>query len=128
MSRANGVAASAGGDSETAKLQVLKQALYDRCKDVAAENDMFSQDELLRLDVIPNRDAALLMKVIQLLSNDKLFITMRESSGNVLWKWRDAQEADKYEGLQSVRCTNSTNITPIGTSNVRPTNKSWYTR
>lgn len=94
MSRSTIVASAS--EAESAKLHVLKQALYDRCKDVAAENDMFSQDELLKLDVIPNRDAALLMKVIQLLSNDKLFITMRETSGNVLWKWRDAQEADKY--------------------------------
>lgn len=56
---------------------------------------MFSQDDLLRLDVIPNRDLKLLIEVVQALSNDKLFITMRDASGQVLWKWRDAQEAHK---------------------------------
>ena len=56
---------------------------------------MFSQDDLLQLDVIPNRDLALLARVVQSLSDDRLFITMREVSGQVLWKWRDAQEAHK---------------------------------
>lgn len=56
---------------------------------------MFSQDDLMRLDVIPNRDLMLLARVVQSLTDDKLFITMREASGQVLWKWRDSQEAHK---------------------------------
>lgn len=87
---------AAGGDADAAKLAVWKQALYEKCKDAAPENDMFSQDDLLRLDVIPNKDLLLLARVVQSLSDDKLFITMREASGQVLWKWRDAQEAHKY--------------------------------
>ncbi|KAM5355321.1 hypothetical protein ACJ41O_001967 [Fusarium nematophilum] len=83
------------GDAATAKLAVWKEALYDRCRESGV--DMFSQDELLRLDVIPNRDLMLLARVVQSLSDDKLFITMREASGQVLWKWRDAQEAHKYK-------------------------------
>ena len=46
--------------------------------------------------MIPNKDLRLLAQVVQSLSNDKLFVTMREASGQVLWKWRDAQEAHKY--------------------------------
>ncbi|KAH6900428.1 RNA polymerase Rpc34 [Thelonectria olida] len=88
-------AAAADGEGPSAKLQVWKDALYDRCRESGA--DMFSQDELLRLDVIPNRDLMLLARVVQSLSDDKLFITMREASGHVLWKWRDAQEAHKYK-------------------------------
>lgn len=57
---------------------------------------MFSQDDLLRLDVIPNRDVLLLARVVQSLSDEKLFITMREGSGQVLWKWREKQEAHKF--------------------------------
>ncbi|CAM1504400.1 Fc.00g019910.m01.CDS01 [Cosmosporella sp. VM-42] len=83
------------GDAESAKLGVWKEALYERCRD--SGTDMFSQDDLLRLDVIPNRDLMLLARVVQSLSDDKLFITMREGSGAVLWKWRDAQEAHKYK-------------------------------
>ncbi|KAF4974381.1 hypothetical protein FZEAL_8713 [Fusarium zealandicum] len=87
--------APAEGDAATAKLSVWKEALYDRCRESGV--DMFSQDDLLRLDVIPNRDLMLLARVVQSLSDDKLFITMREASGQVLWKWRDAQEAHKYK-------------------------------
>lgn len=89
-------AAAAGGDADTAKLSVWKQALYEQCKETFPENGLFSQDDLLRLDVIPNRDLMLLARVIQSLSNDKLFVTFRESSGQVSWKWRDSQEAHKY--------------------------------
>ncbi|KAL9480558.1 hypothetical protein ACSS6W_005344 [Trichoderma asperelloides] len=83
-----------GSDADSAKLAVLKELLYDRCRE---EGDMFSQDDLLRMEVIPNRDLLLLARVVQSLSDDKLFITMREASGQVLWKWRDKQEAHKYK-------------------------------
>ncbi|PHH68484.1 hypothetical protein CDD80_7488 [Ophiocordyceps camponoti-rufipedis] len=84
-------------EGEAGKLAVLKEMLYERCKEAGPDNDLFSQDDLLRLDVIPNRDLLLLARVVQSLSDDKLFITMREASGQVLWKWRDAQEAHKYK-------------------------------
>ncbi|ODA79362.1 hypothetical protein RJ55_04955 [Drechmeria coniospora] len=84
-----------GGEAETLKLAVWKEALYERCRE--SGTDLFSQDDLMRLDVIPNRDLLLLARVVQSLSDDKLFITMREASGQVLWKWRDAQEAHKYK-------------------------------
>lgn len=93
-------AAPLGGanEADNAKLSVWKEALYERCKEAGSANgnDLFSQDDLLRLDVIPNRDLALLIRVVQSLTDDKLFVTMREASGQVLWKWRDAQEAHKY--------------------------------
>ncbi|KAG6263428.1 hypothetical protein E4U49_002253 [Claviceps purpurea] len=93
-------AASAAGNSDaagTAKLSVWKEALYERCQEFGPDSHMFSQDDLLRLDVIPNKDLLLLARVVQSLSDDKLFITMREASGQVFWKWRDAQEAHKYK-------------------------------
>ncbi|PHH67336.1 hypothetical protein CDD81_101 [Ophiocordyceps australis] len=88
-------------DADAAKLQVWKQALYERCKGATSDNELLSQDDLLRLDVIPNRDLILLARVVQSLSDDKLFVTMREASGQVLWKWRDAQEAHKYKQCAS---------------------------
>ncbi|PFH62800.1 hypothetical protein XA68_11812 [Ophiocordyceps unilateralis] len=87
----------AAEEGDAAKLAVWKEMLYERCKEAGPDNDLFSQDDLLRLGVIPNRDLMLLARVVQSLSDDKLFITMREASGQVLWKWRDAQEAHKYK-------------------------------
>jgi DNA-directed RNA polymerase III subunit RPC6 len=85
-------APAAGGESNASKVDVWKMVLYERCKELG---EMFTQEDLLRLDVIPNGDLQLLIDVIQALSNDKLLITMRDPSGQVLWKWRDAQEAHK---------------------------------
>ncbi|CAG9989766.1 unnamed protein product [Clonostachys byssicola] len=86
-------------DSDAAKLAVWKQALYERVQESGRENDAFSQDDLIDLGVIPNGDKMLLIRVVQALSDDKLFVTMRDASNNILWKWRDAQEAHKYKQL-----------------------------
>ena len=72
--------------------------LYDRAKETSRPDDPFSQEDLLDLDVIPNGDKALLLRVIQALSDEKLFVTMRDSTG-IVWKWRDEKEAEKYEAL-----------------------------
>lgn len=95
------VASGSGGngDSELGKLQLLKDMLYERAKETSRPDDPFSQEELLELGVIPNGDKMLLLRVIQELSNDKLFVTMRDSSGGVCWKWRESQEAKKYKLL-----------------------------
>lgn len=77
------------------KVEVWKHLLYERVRETTRENDSFTQEDLADLAVIPNGDKALLMQVIQELSNDKLFITYRENSGQICWKWRDAQEAGK---------------------------------
>lgn len=90
------VATTAQNDSDAAKLAVWKQALYERVQESGRENDAFSQDDLIDLGVIPNGDKMLLIRVVQALSDDKLFVTMRDASNNILWKWRDAQEAHKY--------------------------------
>lgn len=83
-------------DSDAAKLALWKDALYERVKESGRIDDPFSQDDLVELNVIPNGDKLLLMKVVQALSDDKLFVTMRDpTSGGVCWKWRDSQEAHK---------------------------------
>lgn len=101
-------AAAAAGDADDAKLAVWKEALYEKCKEICKDADMdngglFSQDDLLNLDVIPRRDLMLLARVVQSLSDDKLFVTMRDQSGQVSWKWRHAQEAHKYNGPPPTR-------------------------
>ena len=124
-------AANAEADADTAKLEVWKQALYDRCRETSEGNALFSQDDLLRLDVIPNRDLLLLARVVQSLSDDKLFITMREASGQVLWKWRDAQEAHKFVLPCTPLClARSCLLTSrlLDTSSALPTSRSWCTR
>lgn len=85
----------AEGDSDNAKLAVWKEALYDRVREEYREKDLFTQEDLGALHVIPNNDKMLLLRAVQALSDDNLLITFREASGEVFWKWRDAQEAHK---------------------------------
>lgn len=92
---AGGADPATGGDADAAKLELWKNELYERCQQEFPEDVLFSQDELLQLDIIPNKDLLLLARVVQSLSDDKLFVTMRESSGQVSWKWRDSKEAHK---------------------------------
>lgn len=91
------LASGSNGDADVGKLQLMKDMLYERVKETSRPDDPFSQDDLLDLGVIPNGDKLLLLKVIQELSNDKLFVTMRDNSGVVCWKWREASEAKKYD-------------------------------
>lgn len=97
---ASGSGGNGGGGepsaAEAGKLQLMKDMLYDRVTDISRPDDSFSQDDLLDLGVIPNGDKMLLLRVIQELSNDRLFVTMRDSSGGVCWKWRSREEAKKY--------------------------------
>ncbi|KAG9258211.1 RNA polymerase Rpc34 subunit [Emericellopsis atlantica] len=84
-------------EGKAAKLALMKQMLYDKVRETGREDDLFTQEDLLALDVIPNRDMVLLAETVQALSDDKLFVTMREAGGSFSWKWRDAQEAHKYK-------------------------------
>lgn len=84
-------------ESESAKLSVWKDALYDRVREEYREKDLFTQEDLSQLDVIPSGDKMLLLRAIQALSDDNLLITFREASGEVFWKWREAQEAHKWD-------------------------------
>lgn len=88
-------AAKDENDPAAAKLAVWKEALYEKVRETSREDDRFTQQDLMDLGVLPPGDQALLLRVIQELSNDKLFVTMRESTGEVSWKWRDVQEAHK---------------------------------
>lgn len=118
-----------GSDADAAKMAVWKESLYERCRETAAENDFLTQDDLIALGVIPNDDLSLLARVVQSLSDDKLFVTMRESSGAVLWKWRDAQEAHKCVPISSLAIARHALLTKFsaGTSCALPTSRPWCT-
>ncbi|PHH93390.1 hypothetical protein CDD83_3703 [Cordyceps sp. RAO-2017] len=94
--------AGAGGGFDAAKLGEWKDELYARFKESNPRNEPLPQDDLLRLDVIPNRDLKLLMQVAESLTGDRLFIVMNNPATNqLLWKWRDEQEALKYQQCSS---------------------------
>ena len=80
------------------KVKVWSRVLYDKCQETWPETAMFTQADMLSLDVIPNRNINLLLEAIQVLSNAKLLISLKENSGQMSWKWREEEEAEKWVG------------------------------
>jgi DNA-directed RNA polymerase III subunit RPC6 len=87
--------ASAAAPPGAAKLDVLKDALFDACQAAGAAGEYFTQDDLMALGVVPRNDLAGLISVIQALTDAKLFIPSKLQDGRLVWQWRDRQEAAK---------------------------------
>ncbi|KAM7216565.1 DNA-directed RNA polymerase [Rhypophila decipiens] len=82
------------GDNDI-KIDVFKDLLYDAVREHGSESRLFTQSDLLDLNVIPDRDVLLLVKVVQALTADKLLVATREGS-TLAWRWRSREEAKKY--------------------------------
>ncbi|ROW11806.1 hypothetical protein VPNG_05030 [Cytospora leucostoma] len=90
-------ASPAGSDPDPTKLSVLKDALYDQCVQNGDESHLYSQDELLSLGVTD--DANTLLRIVQALTDDRLLVLVARQGGGLCWKWRPAEDAAKYKGL-----------------------------
>ncbi|KAK1776936.1 RNA polymerase Rpc34 [Copromyces sp. CBS 386.78] len=80
------------------KLQILKDALYEAARDHGSDQRLFSQRDLLDMHVIPQDNLVLLMQVIQILCDEKLFVGNTTASG-LSWRWRSREDAKKYTSL-----------------------------
>ncbi|KAL2137272.1 hypothetical protein VTI74DRAFT_5003 [Chaetomium olivicolor] len=81
-----------------AKIAILKDALYEEIRQHGSETRLFTQRELLDLNIIPNGDVGLLLKVVQALTDDKLLVGITNHAG-LAWRWRSREEAKKYTSL-----------------------------
>ncbi|KAI1076243.1 RNA polymerase Rpc34 subunit [Whalleya microplaca] len=86
-------------DEETS---LLKTQLYNACEDAASGDPdrLFSQDDLVALEVVPPKDVKRLLQIIQLLTNEHLFAPVHFQSG-LAWRVRPEPEAAKYKLLTS---------------------------
>ncbi len=80
--------------TDPSKLEVLKEAIYEACRNHGDEDRLFSQYDLLELDIIPNGDPQLLLRVLQSLTNEKLLIAV-SIQGGLAWRWRSREDAQK---------------------------------
>jgi DNA-directed RNA polymerase III subunit RPC6 len=80
---------------ESAKLQILKDALYEEIKQHGSETRLFTQNDLLDLNIIPNNDVLLLVRVVQGLTDDKLLVGTTNHHAGLAWRWRSREEAKK---------------------------------
>jgi len=96
------MAFSSRGPLSSGSLTKLKLVLFDACQAAGPVDQNFTQEDLLTFNIVPNGDVAVLANVIQILTDEKLFIPSRLSDGRLAWRWRDPEEAAKYVASASV--------------------------
>jgi DNA-directed RNA polymerase III subunit RPC6 len=80
--------------ADAAKLDILKEALYEEVRNHGSEARLFSQKDLVDLNVVPKENVMLLVRVIQGLCDDKLLVGVTSQSG-IAWRWRSREDAKK---------------------------------
>ena len=68
----------------------LRNALYAKCADFEEEN-VFTQDELIAFDIIPDNSIEKLQEITKQLANDGLFKVMKKDSKPC---WKVVKRAD----------------------------------
>lgn len=76
------------------KIQILKDALYEAARDHGSDQRLFTQRDLMDMQVIPQDNIGLLIQVIQILCDEKLFVGNTTASG-LSWRWRSREDAKK---------------------------------
>src|SRR5690349_11501140 len=98
------MAAAKMEEGKAAKVDILKNTLYDTVIQHGSNTRLFTQSDLLDLDIIPHRNLQLLLQVIQALTNDKLLVGVTGGQGGLAWKYRSREDAKKYAPLFSTPC------------------------
>jgi hypothetical protein len=80
---------------DSAKLQILKDALYEEMRQHGSETRLFTQNDLLDLGIIPNNNVVLLVRAVQGLTDDKLLVGTTNHHAGLAWRWRSREEAKK---------------------------------
>ncbi|CAK7231068.1 34-kDa subunit of RNA polymerase III (C) [Sporothrix curviconia] len=84
---------------DPSKIELLKDALYQAAVDNGGEGRLWSQQDLIDFDIIPEGNLDLLMKVVQGLCSDFLFKTMNDGRIGLCWRYRPVEDAQKYRTL-----------------------------
>ncbi|KAL2271355.1 hypothetical protein VTJ83DRAFT_726 [Remersonia thermophila] len=84
---------------DSAKLKILKDALYEEMRQHGSETRLFTQRDLLDLNIVPNQNVMLLVRVVQGLCDDKLLVGTTNHHAGLAWRWRSREEAKKYTSL-----------------------------
>ncbi|KLU82104.1 DNA-directed RNA polymerase III subunit RPC6 [Magnaporthiopsis poae ATCC 64411] len=86
---------------DPAKVQELKDELYEACVNNGSVGRLYTQKDLFALGVIPEDSPMLLMRVVQGLTDDKLLVPVNDQRKGLSWKYRTRADAQKYNNLPS---------------------------
>ncbi|KAI1259911.1 RNA polymerase Rpc34 subunit [Xylariaceae sp. FL1019] len=81
---------------------LLKTQLYEACKAAASSHEikLFTQDDLINLDVVPPKDIKKLTDLIQMLTRERFFAPVAAQSG-LAWRLRTEDEVAKFKQISS---------------------------
>jgi DNA-directed RNA polymerase III subunit RPC6 len=83
-------------EAEAVKLDVLKEALYDAVQGYGDDKRLFTQADLLALDILPDpHDVLLLAKLVGVLVRERLFVAVNDTRVGLAWRFRSRQDAEK---------------------------------
>ena len=91
-----GLASPAVDGDDAAKLAVLKETLYDEMQQHGSNERLYNQKDLIDLNIIPNDDVILLLRVVQRLCDDYLLVSTNDGRSGLAWRWRSKEDARKY--------------------------------
>ncbi|KAK5198255.1 34-kDa subunit of RNA polymerase III (C) [Exophiala xenobiotica] len=77
----------------------VADSLYDWCRNNRDLGHVFSQEELLDTDIIPNRDITVLLSSVQHLVASHLFKLHDRTGGTIGWELVDQEKAKNYKNL-----------------------------
>lgn len=88
------MAAAITGSGERPSIKELKNALHTRCSQGSSDR-LYTQHDLLEMDVIPDHSITLLMECVNALLNEKLMnVLVRD--GQPVWKVVKKVDAARY--------------------------------
>ena len=73
----------------------LKNVIYARCCSQLPQDKLLSQNDILALEVVPNNDADLLKRALNLLLKEGLFRLHQQPTGPV-WKVMKKEDAERF--------------------------------
>lgn len=89
--------------SGSASVNELASQLYDACLEGFPPDHLFYQQDLLKLNVIPKNDVALLLQCTQRLVDQKLFRLLQGKNDRLAWKIISREDAEKYANCRAHR-------------------------
>jgi DNA-directed RNA polymerase III subunit RPC6 len=90
-----GMSPTGASEEGSAKLEILKNTIYEEMQQHGSEQRLYSQKDLTDLNVIPNDDLSLLLQVINELTADQLLVPTNDGRSGIAWRWRNRDDAKK---------------------------------
>jgi DNA-directed RNA polymerase III subunit RPC6 len=78
---------------------LIADAVYEYCRENHDPGEILVQEHLLKPDIIPNKDLAILVQVCQHLVDNHLFKTHDIKGGGIGWKLATRETAENYKDL-----------------------------